>query len=165
MATDIAVDVTTPDVVGGRYRTTCSCSCGWSLTTSADSPALAAEIAAKARANHREDQHVRRPQARAAVPSPQVERGPHGHTPSVGSAVKEGILWSRGLTCSCGWVAAVSDRTPFTAEKALRAQHRSHVAHETDRAPLRDYVVMLGLLAVVAVLVLVMATTAVDARL
>lgn len=97
-----------------------------------------------------------------AVATPRVVRGPHGHTPYIAVAVKEGILWTRTITCSCGWGSAVSERTPYIADKALRSRHRAHVNEFTDRAPLRDYVVLLGLVAVIAAIMIAMATTVID---
>lgn len=159
MATKFAVEVTTTDVASGRQETTCSCSCGWSLTTTAASASMASQVAARARANHLQDAHPR--QSRPSAPRPAVRRGPSQHTPIMGAAFKDGITWTRSLACRCGWERVASARTPFQADKALRSQHRRHVNEVTDRAPLRDYVLLLVLIAVVGALCLALADVAI----
>ncbi|WP_300400090.1 hypothetical protein [Nocardioides sp.] len=154
-----AVEVTTAAVARGQHESTCSCSCGWTLTTSATSAQMATRVAHRARANHFEDAHPEQPAYAEGI----AHAPAHGHAPALSGATKDGFLWTRTIVCACEWERVVTERTPLQAGSVARAEHRRHVNEETDRPPARDWLILLGLIAVVGTLLIVLASVAINA--
>lgn len=125
------------------HETTVRCTCGWSMTLSGETRAMALQVAGKARTNHLEDAHPDQ-----VVGSPVAALG---HDLLIGGSTRTDHRWTRQAVCACGWTDSVTERTPDRVAAIVRSRHRDHLVHETGRAPVRDYVVMLALLAVVAV--------------
>ncbi|CAN5259511.1 hypothetical protein BH09ACT12_BH09ACT12_28290 [soil metagenome] len=119
---------------------------------------MALRVADRAQANHIEDAHPGQPR-----PDTEVAAPAYGHQAALGGASKQGFLWARTLVCACDWEITVTGRSPLDAGSNARAQHRRHVSEETDRPPARDYLVLLGLIAVVGTLLMVLATFAINA--
>lgn len=152
-----AVDVTTTAVRAGRHESTCTCSCGWRLTTSAATSQMATRVSDRARANHFRDAHPEQ-RSSAAPLTPQAQE--HGHTPALSSARKDGFLWARTLVCACDWETSASGRTPLEAADAARSQHQRHVRQQARGSHGSDRLVLLGILAMVVTLVVAFAAYA-----
>jgi hypothetical protein len=157
--TSYAVEVKTAAIAGGQHESTCSCSCGWRLTTSAATSQMATRVADRAKVNHFEDAHPAQPRTFSQV----AEAPTYGHTSALSGATKDGFLWTRTIVCACDWELTVTGRSPLDAGSAARALHRRHVNDETDRPPARDYLVLIGLVAVVGTLLMVLASVAINA--
>lgn len=155
MATRYMVRVASSTTDASGHGSTVRCTCGWSTLVSAPTSVETIQRASEARADHIADAH----------PGQVIRTGPvvaTGHELTIGAPTKQDHLWTRHAVCGCTWTATVSERTPDRVATALRARHRDHLIHETGRAPLRDYVVMAALVAVVAVVMLLLFTTVVD---
>lgn len=159
-----AVDVTTSAVAPGRFESTCSCSCGWRLTTTAATSQMATRVSDRARANHFTDAH---PDQRSNAAPLTVPLEP-GHVPALGGAHRDGFLWERSIVCACDWETTVTARTPLEAASSARFQHRRHVRRATSAAgtgPTSDRMVLLGIAAIVAVLVAALIAVALNTSL
>ncbi len=153
MRTPFEIDVVTATTAAGRHETTCSCSCGWRLTTAAATTQMATRVAERAQANHFADAH---PDQHDYVS--RVARAPaHGHVATLGGAVREGFAWRRSIVCACDWEIAVSGQTPQESEEQARTRHRRHVAEQSSDALGRDHFVLLGMVAIAVTLLVVLA--------
>ena len=147
------IDVVTATTAAGRHETTCSCSCGWRLTTAAATTQMATRVGERAQANHFADTH---PDQHDHVS--RVAQAPaHGHVATLGGAIREGFAWRRSIVCACDWESAVSGRTPQESEDQARARHRRHVTDESSGNPGRDHFVLLGAVAIAATVLIVLA--------
>lgn len=159
MQTTYEIDVITAPTAAGRHETTCLCSCGWRLTTEAATSQMATRIAERAQANHFADSHPEQPDHVSRVakaPAP-------GHAAALGSVTREGFAWRRSIVCACDWEATVIGQTPQECAEHARTRHRLHVNAEMAGAPGRDYLAVMGLLAIVATLLVVLVWIALDA--
>lgn len=156
-----AVDVTTSAVAPGRFESTCSCSCGWRLTTTASSSQMATRVSDRARGNHFADAH---PDQRSNAAPLTVALEP-GHAPALSGASRDGFLWERSIVCACDWETTVTGRTPLEAASSARFQHRRHVRRATSPSAHNDYFVLLGVAAIVAVLIAALVAVAINTSL
>ncbi len=156
-----AVDVTTSAVAPGRFESTCSCSCGWRLTTTAATTQMATRVSDRARANHFTDAH---PEQRSNAALLTVPLEP-GHAPALGGAHRDGFLWERSIVCACDWETTVTGRTPLEAASSARFQHRRHVRQATSTEPASDRMVLLGVAAIIAVLIAALVAVALNTSL
>lgn len=159
MQTTYEIDVITATTAGGRHETTCSCSCGWRLTTAATTSQMATRVAERAQANHFTDSHPEQPDYVSRV----AKAPAHGHAATLGTATREGFAWRRSIVCACDWEATVSGQSPQECDDHARTRHRLHVTGEVTGAPGRDYLALMGLLAIAATLLGVLVWVALDA--
>lgn len=166
---DYDVRVVETRLVDGKHETTCACTCGWSLTTTAADAQFAQRAVERARDLHLADAHPSMPSsladresARALAKSMAARQRTRGHGRTLSIATKGDDAWTRTLTCACGWTEDVTGPTPDRAAHQAFVRHRDHVRLETNRPPVRDFVLMLFLLAVVGTIVYVMADVAIE---
>lgn len=144
---------------------TSRCACGWEATTVTRTRSAATVGATGARARHLAD--VRRralAQQRASGRESRVGTRAHRelvHGRSLGEPVADGKWWARTVACACGWQTTASYRSAQRAARVALRRHRAHVDQQTDRTPVRDYVLFAVLLVATTLLLLVVVTTAV----
>lgn len=155
-----AVAVTTEALGQSQHRCTCSCSCGWSLTTPAASPQMATRIADRAHGNHLLDAHPDQARSRSHLSLPASS----DHAPALSEATRAGFGWTCTVLCDCDWQLTVTGRSALEADTAARQRHHRHVNGEIIDLPGRDRLVLLGIVAVVATVLLVLTTIAAQLR-
>lgn len=165
--TTYEIHTSTATTAAGGHESTCTCSCGWRLTTPAATSNMATRVADRARTNHFQDAHPQQRDTDAALGVAQssllVQEPPAEHQAVVSDATKDGFAYTRSVVCTCDWERSVSGASPLETTNLARVQHRRHVGDASDGSSGRDNLALLVMLAVAAVMLIALAYIALDA--
>ena len=161
MATKYEVRVTDASVTGGRYRTTCACTCGWQGTVEDYWAPGALSAAARARgpppargAPQASPRVFFRPRAAARYRHPRaLDQRPDPAGPALSAPRRVCLRLDHHGPL----------RSPRGTGHRARERHQAHVDLQTGRTPGRDYLVMAGLVVLMAALLIGLAMIAIQA--